>query len=527
MVSRFLLASLHLGALARKHSKRDVRSALRSLPEEINDTYQEAMDRICAQDSEDVHLAKRILSWITCARRPLTVQELQCALAIQPGTTALDEEALPDEDLFILVSGGLVTIDQESNIIRLVHPTAEEYLSDIRTKQCPSAELDIVIHCLTWLTFDVFTQGVCHSPMPTPYLDAICQCRRCLEQERFAYASQTWVAHLRGSLELDENVKPLVLRLLRNTVAMKNMIRALGKEDLVRRHQAYFKDCSLGLHFAAATNLLTTLDILLQSGAQIDTKNRVGFTALHWAAMAGHKTIVEYLTSQEAQINQKDMFGRAALHISAWNGHEGVTSLLCESGAMIEARDCSGFTPLLASAESQHRAVMVGLLKRGADTTAETVKSNTALHFAVKHGDESMLSLLLEHGADFNTKEGSEAEFLHAAAYSGKKRILVLLLENGASVNDKDFRGSTALHWAAGRGQEAIVKLLLEYHADIDATNKLGFTPLLVAASGRSAAVVKLLLEDGASVNTKGCRGSTALHVAADFFFIVSFLHAS
>ena len=42
------------------------------------------MERIRSQDTECIRLAERILAWISNARRPFLVKELQHALAIQP-----------------------------------------------------------------------------------------------------------------------------------------------------------------------------------------------------------------------------------------------------------------------------------------------------------------------------------------------------------------------------------------------------------------------------------------------------------
>jgi hypothetical protein len=49
----------------------------------------------------------------------------------------------------------MVTIDQESNIIRLVHYTTEEHFKRIRLQRFPNAQRDITETCLTYLLFDI------------------------------------------------------------------------------------------------------------------------------------------------------------------------------------------------------------------------------------------------------------------------------------------------------------------------------------------------------------------------------------
>lgn len=69
----------------------------------------------------------RVLSWIIYAVGSLIVKELQHLLAITPGTSDLNEGDIIDEETSLISCSGIVTIDQESRTIRLVHYTAQEY----------------------------------------------------------------------------------------------------------------------------------------------------------------------------------------------------------------------------------------------------------------------------------------------------------------------------------------------------------------------------------------------------------------
>jgi len=57
---------------------------------------------------------------MTLARRPLSVAELQHALAVLPGMTQMDTDYVTDEDVLISVCAGLVVADKEQNIVRFV-----------------------------------------------------------------------------------------------------------------------------------------------------------------------------------------------------------------------------------------------------------------------------------------------------------------------------------------------------------------------------------------------------------------------
>lgn len=128
--ARFLLAQLHLDSLIGKKSPREVRDALKKLPsgsEAYNGAYTGAMERIKGQLSDQEELAIQVLSWITCAKRPLTILELQHALAVQVGQSKFDEDNISDIEYLVSVCCGLVTVDEESQIVRLVHYTTQEY----------------------------------------------------------------------------------------------------------------------------------------------------------------------------------------------------------------------------------------------------------------------------------------------------------------------------------------------------------------------------------------------------------------
>ena len=112
--------------------------------------------RVWHQDESDVQLARKILTWLTYSLRPLRVTELQHALALEPEDTFLDEDALPDEGLLISLCAGLVAIDKESDIIRLVHHTTQEYFERSRMDLFPDGHREIAHTCLTYLSLEKF-----------------------------------------------------------------------------------------------------------------------------------------------------------------------------------------------------------------------------------------------------------------------------------------------------------------------------------------------------------------------------------
>jgi hypothetical protein len=140
---RFLLAQLHLDSLIGKRSPKAIKIALEKLPtglEALDNAYNEAMERIEGQIADLKELAKQVLAWITCAKRPLTTLELQHALAVEIGESKLDEENISEIEDIVSVCAGLVTVDEQSHIIHLVQYTTQEYFERTQIVWFPSAQ---------------------------------------------------------------------------------------------------------------------------------------------------------------------------------------------------------------------------------------------------------------------------------------------------------------------------------------------------------------------------------------------------
>ena len=67
---------------------------------------------------------------------------------------------------------------------------------------------------------------------------------------------------------------------------------------------------------------------LVDNGADIDTRNDLGRTALHCAAIRGHVNICQYLLSAGADVHIKTNDEETALDLALRNGLEKVVDLL-------------------------------------------------------------------------------------------------------------------------------------------------------------------------------------------------------
>ncbi|KAG6580256.1 Death-associated protein kinase [Phytophthora cinnamomi] len=179
-----------------------------------------------------------------------------------------------------------------------------------------------------------------------------------------------------------------------------------------------------------------------------------------------------------ADISAKDKLGGTALHAAARNGNTNAISLLLDRGADVNAADIDGWTALHAAARNIKTDAISLLLDRGANVNATYNRGETALYSAAAYGNTNAISLLLDRGADLNATDNLGWTALHAAAVYGNTNAIMLLLDRGANVNAENKDGWTALHHAAGHGNTDAVSLLLDRGASIDAVDKKNHSPL-------------------------------------------------
>ncbi|KAL6833118.1 putative ankyrin repeat-containing protein [Trichoderma sp. SZMC 28015] len=261
---------------------------------------------------------------------------------------------------------------------------------------------------------------------------------------------------------------------------------------------------------AAMNNREIIVRILLENGAEVNARDKDGWTPLSVAVLYGHETVVKLLLENGADIETKDTQNeRTSLTWAVINGHKNIVKMLLENGADIETRDNKGQTPLLLAAGKGDEAAFKLLLESGAHIEAKDKNGKTALLLAAGKGDEAAVKLLLDRGADINAKDKIGKTALLLAAGKGEEAAFKLLLERGTDINARDKNGQTALLLTAEKGDKAAVKLLLERGADIEARDEEKWSPLLIAVACGYEGIIKLLLENGADIEGKDQYGLT------------------
>ncbi|KAM7050374.1 protein phosphatase 1 regulatory subunit 12B isoform 2-T2 [Molossus nigricans] len=235
-----------------------------------------------------------------------------------------------------------------------------------------------------------------------------------------------------------------------------------------------------GAVFLAACSSGDTDEVkrLLARGADINTANVDGLTALHQACIDENFEMVKFLVENRADVNQQDNEGWTPLHAAASCGHLNIAEYFLSHGASVSIVNSEGEVPSdLAEEPAMKDLLLEQVKKQGVDL--EQVR---------KEEEQQMLQdsrQWLNSGKIEDTRQArSGATALHVAAAKGYSEVLRLLIQAGYDLDVQDHDGWTPLHAAAHWGVKEACSILAEALCDMDVRNKLGQTPFDVADEG-------------------------------------------
>ncbi|PNP56696.1 hypothetical protein THARTR1_03392 [Trichoderma harzianum] len=362
----------------------------------------------------------KVIGWIFYAARPLTVTEMQHALAIEQDDADLDEDGIPNPDLLVAVCAGLVMINDNSNTISFVHYTTQEYFNRGGKRLLGSANGDIAATCLTYLRFDSFSRRI-ENLTNRDVLLALLH-----EYPLLSYSAQHWGNHQRNAENEENDEQALELLQDENRVHTIAWLRDYAN-NLARG--TYFRPRArvLGLALASSFGLTKVASNLIESNSSVHETDSIGQTALHRASENGHAETAELLLKMGAQINSKDLAGWTPLHQASAGADEIMAKLLIKHGADVNVVDGYNATPLYRAAEVGAEDITRLLLDNGADVLVRNTYLQTALHRAADRGHLPVVSLLLQYGADAGAKDHYGYTPFYRAADQGYEDIAKLL----------------------------------------------------------------------------------------------------
>jgi ankyrin repeat protein len=230
---------------------------------------------------------------------------------------------------------------------------------------------------------------------------------------------------------------------------------AAADGDILKQRLGFVAAEMQPLHVAVARRVGPMVSLLLELGADLEARTRLGMTPLALALEEDDEAIAGLLRARGAADD-------AAVAL--------VEDNLAALAARLDKDDPSLAQSLLFAAVSAGRTAAIDLLvDRGADPNARIVQlvgevpaEVTPLHIAARKGQAATVSALIAAGAQPDA--GSEQHLptaLHLAAGDGRGEVVRVLLDAGASAGvEEHLFGSTPAGWAAHGGHEELAEML-------------------------------------------------------------------
>lgn len=452
-------------------------------------------------EEESAEDARRILTLLCTAKRPLTVKELIDGIAVELGDDLKfnKDSILFNEDDIRRICPGFIESDFNSYddeiTIRIAHYSVQEYLESERIRQSKAARFSIKPE-----EANTEVASICLVYLVNPDFVTAWNSNRDDFGSKYPlamYAATNWPAHYHEGSPTNPLLHDLALKFARS------YSDAWATWVDIYKWNGYTRD-GLGsriltpLYVASRLSLDPIVGELAKEAATppISSRRRREYygTALVAAADQGHATTIHILLDHGADINYEGFDG-TALHAASGKGHIKAMETLLNRGADIEAHDYAGRTPLYSAISSENEDAVRLLLDRGAKLDSPSAYE-TPLEAAASAGHLGVVTLLLDSGADIN-----HARYQTPLEASRWHREVRLLLFSRGAVPE----AGKSLEAAATLGDAQAVQRLLDEGADLN--NGFPWTPLELAVSWGHIEVAKLLLDKGADLYKAGGTG--------------------
>jgi uncharacterized protein len=257
--------------------------------------------------------------------------------------------------------------------------------------------------------------------------------------------------------------------------------QGLARRYEIAKPQITATEVSLTLFSAVDANCLDLATQLLDQGASVDARDRLGARPLSHAAKSGHLGLVDLLLARGAPIDARNLAGSTALYLAAEGSHILIAQRLIEHSADVKLAGRSGISPIAAAAYAGNDIIFDALLTHGADEGAPDDTGKPPIVYAAAGARFDIVKRLLARNIDVNARYPNDLTLLMWASGPDEgvpeaqaTTVVSYLLDAGAHIDDRDNRGRTALMIAAEGGHPDIAGLLLARGADPSLKDRAG-----------------------------------------------------
>lgn len=324
--------------------------------------------------------------WLVCCKRPLRLDELVEAIAIDPGDLEFDiGKKVRSNKRLLDLCGPLLHLNPHTKAVELGHFSVTEFLL---SKTLPNgstnpyfinkleANGELMKVCLTYIQFHRFE---------TSCLDTQRQVDSILQENVFLeYATIQWPFHAKGK-QISQGVGELIFKLLR----MPSSKAYLAWSRIWQyKQQATWTpqvDDPKGHYFAALFELDDVIHGLVRNSGLDDTESSaVHGQALIAAAHNGNAEMAKLLLEAGADVNYTGQDRWTALNWASWKGFRDVVITLLKFKAGIKLQDRNGWTALHCATFAGHGEIVVALIGANAQINVYDTDRWTPLHRATE-----------------------------------------------------------------------------------------------------------------------------------------------
>ena len=488
-------------------SAKQLKKALQSIPITLSAAYDATIQQINRQGPQVSRAAYQVLTWILLTKSPLTAEEMEHAMAVEPGSQEFDNDDIIPAHKLVDLCSGLVMIDQAGGV-RFAHPTIREYITAQPTVVGLCPESHITRKCLTYLLYKEFGKTPCQS---------LQQLKQRLAAYPFlSYCAWAWPRHM-DEQPADGECHQMVQDLFDNENHWRSAMKACSYTSNLDDSRFAAEQTLTTLHYAAYLGVVAVVDrILAKDASLIDATESGGFTPIMVAIGWKHTLFVSKMLECKANINILGD-GGAALHRAAAQGtSDTIELLLAVPGIDVDQLDKKGYSPLAVAVTCGHVDVAVRLLKAGAKLGARDYnRSSVQAEAKLDARGYNRSSALGQVGID----ETASLLTVDCAVYKVKETLLerdeidvnvdtLSPLDSPAESECTTGPGPLIFH-AIVQGNMELVRLLLSKGASLSIQSVLStekeplYTPLGFAAKENRTDIVDCLLAWG------GCEPAT------------------
>jgi len=221
------------------------------------------------------------------------------------------------------------------------------------------------------------------------------------------------------------------------------------------------------LHLAAQGGAKDAVAALVKAGAAKELRDNMGRTPLVLGVRErGGPEVAQTLIQAGADIQSRDKNGWSALMMAAMRGSREIVDMLLDHKAALPS-EAAHLQSLMAFATERGLVRLFrAITAQGGLASTSNGKGGTYLHDAAAGGAVEIVTDLVAKGLDVNSKNRYGWTPAHYAARNGRVEVIRWLHQKGADLNARTIAGQSALNIANENGFTGITKALLEAKVD-------------------------------------------------------------